>query len=229
MNKENNIINKFLLIGGKFMPEMHLWDPKVKKYSACGLFTRHQKRIDMFMKDGKLSHILKNRLDAACFQHDSAYAKYKDRLNRKESDVLKNKALKIATNLRVNGYQRGLASVVYKFFNERTKGSGINVQANSLNNEILAEELHKPIIKNFKRRKVYSSFKDNIWGVELAGMQLISKYNKGIRYLLCVIDLFSRYAWVIPLKNKKGQSIVEGFENILDDSNRKLNKIWVDH
>ena len=99
MNKENSdIINKFLLIEDKFMPEMHLWDPKVKKYSACGPFTRHQKRINMFIKDGRLSHILKKRLDAACFQRDSAYAKYKDRLNRKESDiVLKNKALKIAT------------------------------------------------------------------------------------------------------------------------------------
>ena len=96
---------------------MHLWDPKVKKYSACGPFTRHQKRIDMFMKDGRLSHILKNRLDAACFQHDSAYAKYKDRVNRRQSDiVLKNKALKIATDPRVNGYQRRLASMVYKLF-----------------------------------------------------------------------------------------------------------------
>ena len=99
--------------------------------------------------------------------------------------------------------------MVYKFFNERTKGSGINLQAKSLNNEILAEELHNPIIKNFKRRKVYSSFKDNIWGVDLADMQLIGQYNKGIRYLLCVIDLFSRYGWVIPLKNKKGESINE--------------------
>ena len=99
------------------------------------------------MKDGRLSHIAKNKLDAACFQHDSAYAKYKDRLNRRQSDiVLKNKALKIATDPRVNGYQRGLASMVFKFFNERTKGSGINLQASSLNNEILAEELHKPII-----------------------------------------------------------------------------------
>ena len=160
MNKENNdIMNKFLLIGDKFMSEMHLWDPEVKKYSACGPFTRHQKRInERFMKDGRLSHILKNRLDAACFQHDSAYAKYKDRLNRKQSDiVLKNKALKIATDPVVNGYQRGLASMVYKSFNERTKGCGINLQANSLNNEILAEELHKPIIKNFNRRKVYST------------------------------------------------------------------------
>ena len=85
MNGENkNIINKFLLIGDKFMPEMHLCDPKVKKYSACGLFTRHKQRNNDFMKDGKLSHILKNRLNATCFQHDSAYAKYKDRLNRKK-------------------------------------------------------------------------------------------------------------------------------------------------
>ena len=102
-------------------------------------------------------------------------------------------------------------------------------------NTQLAEELHNPIIKSFKRRKVYSSFKDNIWGVDLADMQLISKYNKGIRYLLSVIDLFSKYAWVIHLKNKKGESIVEGFKKMLDDSgnakdsNRKPNKIWVDH
>ena len=237
MNKENSdVINKFLSIGDKFMPEMHLWDPKVKKYSACGTFTRHQKRIDMFMKDGRLSHILKNRLDAACSQHDSADAKYKDRLNRKQSDiVLKNKALKIAPDPRVNGYQTGLASMVYKFFNERTKGSGINNKENLLVNSQLAEELHKPVIKNFKRRKVYCSFKVNISGVDLADMILISKYNKGSRYILYVIDLLSRYAWVIPLKNKKGESVVEGFKKILDDpgnalySNRKPNKIWVDH
>ena len=224
MNKENtDIINRSLLIGDKFMPEMHLWDPKVKKYSACGPFTRHQKRIDQFMKDGRLSHIAKNKLDAACFQHDSAYNKYKDSVNRRQSDIaLKNKALKIAVHPKVNGYQRNLAALVYKFFKGKTKGSGLNIKE-------LAEELHKPIIKNFKRRKVYSSFKDNIWGVDLADMQLLSKYNKGIRYLLCVVDLFSRYAWVIPLKNKKGESIVEGFKKILDDSNRKPNKIWVDH
>ena len=130
---------------------------------------------------------------------------------------------------KVNGYQRSLAAMVYEFFNERTKGSGVNFVKNSLNKKQLDEELHKPIIKNFKRRKVYSSFKDNIWGVDLADMQLISKCNKGIRYLLCVVDLFSRYAWVVPLKNKKGEIIVEGFKKILDNSNRKPNKIWVDH
>ena len=75
---------------------------------------------------------------------------------------------------------------------------------------------------------MYSSFKDNIWGVDLADMQLISKYNKGIKYLLCVIDLFSKYAWVIPLKDKKGSSIANAFQKVLSSSNRKPNKIWVD-
>ena len=76
---------------------------------------------------------------------------------------------------------------------------------------------------------MYSSFKDNIWGVDLADMQLISKYNKSIRYLLCVIDLFSKYAFVVPLKDKKETTIVNAFQSILNNSKRrKLNKIWVD-
>ena len=120
--------------------------------------------------------------------------------------------------------------MVYKFFNERTKVSGINNKGNLLVNSQLAEELHKPIIKNFKRRKVYSSFKDDIWGVDLADMQLMSKYNKAIRYLLCVIDLFSRYAWVIPRKNKKEKVLfkdlkrywmIQGMQNILIENQIK--------
>ena len=97
-----------------------------------------------------------------------------------------------------------------------------------LQNEQFAEELHKPIINNFKERTVYSSFKDNIWGADLADMQLISKFNKGFRFLLCVIDIFSKYAWVVPLKDKKGVSIVNAFQKILKESNKKPNKIWVD-
>ena len=81
-------------------------------------------------------------------------------------------------------------------------------------NEQLAEELHKPIITKFKKRKVYSVFKDNIWGADLAHMQLISKFNKGFRFLLCVIDIFSKYAWVVPLKDKKVVSIVNAFQKI---------------
>ena len=89
--------------------------------------------------------------------------------------------------------------MVYKSFYKKSSGSGI---ANEPNYQ-LADELHKPIIKTFKKRKVYSSFTDNIWGVDLAYMQSLSKYNKGIKYLLCAIDLFSKYAWVVPIKDKK--------------------------
>ena len=96
------------------------------------------------------------------------------------------------------------------------------------NNKILAEELHKPVIKKFNKRKVYSQFKDNIWGVDLADMQSLSRKNKGIKYVLCAIDLFSKYAFVIPLKDKKGISIVNAFNKIIKQSNRKPNIIWVD-
>ena len=106
LNKENNdIINKFLLVHDTFMPELHLWDPKVKKYSACGPFTKHEQRINQFMKDGRLSDIYKNELDKACFQHDMAYNKYKDLKGRTQSDsVLKNKAYKIAVDPKVDGF-----------------------------------------------------------------------------------------------------------------------------
>ena len=95
-------------------------------------------------------------------------------------------------------------------------------------NQQLAEELHKPITKKFKKRKIHVAFKDNIWGTDLADMQLLRRYNKGIRFLLCVIDIFSKYAWVVPLKDKKGGSIVTAFQSILKQSNRKPNKIWID-
>ena len=97
-----------------------------------------------------------------------------------------------------------------------------------MSNQQLAHELHKLIIKKFKKRKVYLSFKDNIWGADLDEIQLISKFNKGSTFLLCVIDIYSRYAWVIPLKDKKGVFIVKAFQKILDDSKGKPNKIWVD-
>ena len=96
------------------------------------------------------------------------------------------------------------------------------------NSSILADELHKPIIRKFNKRKVYSQFKDNIWGVDLPDMQSLSRKNKGIKYLLCLIGLYIKYAFVIPLKDKKGISIVNAFNKIIKQSNRKPNKIWVD-
>ena len=95
-------------------------------------------------------------------------------------------------------------------------------------NQQLAEELHKPIIKKFKKRKVQSTYKDNVWGADLADMQLIRKYNRGVRFLLCVLDIFSIYAWIAPLKDKKVASIVAAFQSILEQSHRQPNKIWID-
>ena len=100
--------------------------------------------------------------------------------------------------------------MVYKFFDKKSTGSGFKKLKNTTkpSSSILADELYKPIIRKFDKRKVNSQFKDNIWGVDLADMQSLSRKNKGIKYLLCVIDLYSKYAFVIPLKDKKGISIV---------------------
>ena len=205
----NNIINKFLLAGDKFMPEMHLRQPQFV-YSACGPFTRDKERIKEFKCTGDMRYIYRNELDKACFQHDSVYADHKDLINRTKSDkVLRDKAYDIASNPEYDGYQRGLASMVYKFFDKKSMGSGI------ASSSILADELHKPVIKKFNKRKIYSQFEDNIRGVDLADMQSLSRKNKGIKYLLCAIDLYSKYAFVIPLKDKKGISIVNAFDKII--------------
>ena len=235
----NNVINKFLLAGDKFMPEMNLRQPRFV-YSACGPFTRHKERIKEFKRTGDTRYIYRNELDKACFQHDSAYADHKDLINRTEADkFLRDKAYDIASNPKYDGYQRGLASMVYKFFDKKSMGSGFKKLKNTTkstgepsvlarNSSILADERHKAFIRKFNKRKVYSQFKDNMWGVDLAGMQSLSRKNKGIKYLLCDIDLYSKYAFVILLKDKKGISIVNAFSKIIKQSNRKPNKRWVD-
>ena len=220
----SNGINKFLLVGYKFMPEIHLRQPQFT-YSACGPFTKHEQRIQKFKATGDTNYIYMNELDKACFTHDAAYSDSKDLTKRTVADkILENKAFDNAKDPKYDGYQRGLASMVYKFFDSKVSGSGAKLM---LQSEQLADKLHKPIRK-FEKRTLYSTFKDNIWGVDLADMQLLSKYNKGIRFLLCVIDIFSKYPWVVPLKDKKGISIVKAFQSILKQSNRKPNKIWVD-
>ena len=207
----NIIINKFLLAGDTFMSEMHLRQPQFV-YSACRPFTRHKVRIKEFKRTGDTCYIYRNELDKACFQHDSAYADHKDLINRTEADkVLRDKAYDIASNPEYDGYQRGLASMVYKFFDKKSTakpsslermGSGVkklkdtakpsSLECSSL---ILGDELHKPVIKKFNKRKVYSQFKDNIWGADLADMQSDA------------IDLYSKYAFVIPLKDKKKELV----------------------
>ena len=222
----NDIINNFLLVGDKFMPEMHLRQPGFT-YRACGPFTKTKERIQKFKQTEDSRYIYRNELDKVCFQHDMAYGDFKDLKRRTAADnVLRDKAFNIAKNPKYGGYQRGLASMVYKFFDKNTKGSGVTLANTSITqNEQLAEELHKPIIRKFKRREVYSAFKDHIWAADLADIQLISKFNKGFRFLLCVIDIYSEYACFVPLKDKKGISIVNAFQSILKKSNRKPNKI----
>ena len=116
---------------------------------------------------------------------------------------MRDKVFIIAKNLNYDIYQRSLASLVYKFFDE--KSSGVGIKNENIATQDLVEELHKPTIRKFKKRKVYSLFVDNIWGANLADMQLISKFNQEIPFLLCVVDIFSKYAWVISLKDKKVQ------------------------
>ena len=143
---------------------MHLRQPGFT-YSACGPFTKNKERIQRFKETGDTSYIYKNELDKTCFQHDMAYEYFKDLARRTAADkVLRNKAFQIASHQKYDGYQRGLVSMVYKFFDKKSQGSRL---ANNKENIQLADELHKPIIRKFKKRKVYSSFKDNIWGADL--------------------------------------------------------------
>ena len=110
--------------------------------------------------------------------------------------------------------------MVYKFFNSKVASKTVSGKTIK-SNKILAEELHKAAIKKFNKKKVYSQFKDNIWGVDLAEMQSLSKNNNSIKYLLCAIDLFSKYAFVVPLKDKKGTGITNAFNKIIKQSNKK--------
>ena len=115
----NNIINKFLLAGDKLVTEMHLRQCQFV-YSACGPFTRHKERIKEFKRTGDTRLLYRNELDKACFKHDAAYSKYKDVENRLISDQkLRNSAHEIASNPKYDGYQRGLAGMVYKFFDAK--------------------------------------------------------------------------------------------------------------
>ena len=132
----NKIINKFLLTGDKFMPEMHLRQPAIT-YSACGPFTKYRERINKFINTGDTRFIYRNDLDKAYFQHDSAYSDSKDLIKRTQSDkILRHKAFNIAKNPKYYGYQRELASMVYKCLDKKSRGSGINKEKkmNSLQN-----------------------------------------------------------------------------------------------
>ena len=154
----NNTINKLLLARDKLMPEIHLRQPQFT-YSACGPFTKHEQRIQKFRETRDRNYIYKKKLDKACFVHDAAYSDSKDLTKRTVADkILKNKAFDTAKDPKYDGYQRGLASMVYKFFyskvaspDKKSVGSGVKHVNTKIapQNEQLAEELHKLIIRKF--------------------------------------------------------------------------------
>ena len=143
----NDILNKFVLAGDKFMPEIHLKQPGFT-YSACGPFTKNKERIQKIKKTGDSRYIYRNELDKACFQHDMAYGDFKNLAKRTAADkVLRDKSFNIAKDPKYDGYQRRLASMVYTFFDKKAPGGDIKSMPQ---NEQLPEELHKPIIRKFK-------------------------------------------------------------------------------
>ena len=159
--------------------------------------TRHKDRINKFIQTGDTNYIYKNELDKACFAHDAAYSNFKDIKNRTTADkILRDKAYKIAKDPKYYDAQRGLASMMYKFFDKKTAGCDVK---STPQNEQLAEELHKLIIRKFKRREVYSAFKDNIWAADLADMQLM-QVN-----LIKDLDLY--YVLLIFIVNMLGFSL----------------------
>ena len=167
------------------MPELHLKQPGFN-YSACGPFAKHRERIRKFRETGNLKHLYRNELDKAYFAHDAAYSDSKDLAKRIISDkILKDRAYETPRNCNYDGYQRALASMVYKFFDKKTGSGATATSKTGLSiNEKLAEELHKPVTKKFKRRKVYARLKDNIWAADLSEMQSLPSKNENVKCLL---------------------------------------------
>jgi hypothetical protein len=130
-------------------------------------------------------------------------------------------AIHIANDENIDGYQRALAAMVYKFFEKKIQmGQGAM--------EELAEELHKPVRRTFPRRKVVVCSIDDVWGADLVDMREWKNDNKGYTFLLTIIDVLSKYAWAIPLKDKKGETVKEALADVIEDSERKPDHLWVD-
>ena len=212
----DSIINKFV---NNLPFELHLFDPVVGKYSACGPGTKHKERIEKYIQTGDTSHIFKNELDKHCFYHDSAYDKHKDVPNRLVADrKLMDGAYQIASDGSKNGYERALAAMIYKFFDKKIQiGQGIK-------DDILADELHKQIRHNFKRRRVNVYRANDILACDLVDM--VNNKDEGYRYILTAQDIFTKYSFAIPLKTKKTEELIKAFKSIF--KTHKFEKIWTD-
>ena len=237
----DSIINRFV---NNLPFELHLWDPKVGRYSACGPGTKHKKRIQKYTTTGDVKHIYKNELDRACFYHDAEYSKYKDVQRRQNADrKLMEEALKIIQNNSLDGYQRALAAMIYQFFQKKIQlGQGVDdllkdtyynaktgyssiqelsrrtsVPKNNVRDWLLQQETytkHKPIKYKYPTRRVLVYGVDDQWQADLVDMREMSRENKNTNYILTIIDVFSKFAWAIPIKRKTGDEIAEAFKTI---------------
>ena len=145
-------MSKYWLVGDKFMPEMHLRQLEFP-YSTYEPFTKYKQRIQKFKETGDSQYIYQNKLNKVCFRHDMVYGDFKDLARRTALDkLLRDKAFNITKNRKYDGYQRSLASMVYKFFDKKTSGGAFKNR--NLSNKESAEELHNVIIRKFKKRKV---------------------------------------------------------------------------
>ena len=164
-----------------------------------------------------------------------AYEDFKDLATRRASDKLLHvKQVSIAKNPRNDRYQRGRSSMVYNFLDkifaslaDKSASNG-PVKNENISTKVLPVQSITPIVQNLRKIKVHSFLQDNICGADLPDMQLIRKFNKGFRFLLCLLDTCSKYGWVIPLKGKIVIIITNTFEKLLKESNCKPNRIWVD-
>ena len=156
--------------------------------NTCGPFTKNKERIKKLKENGDSRYIYQNEVNKACYQHDIAYGDFKDLSRSTIADkVLHDKAFCVAKIPKGDGYQRGLASMVYKFFDKKISGGTFKNEV--ISNKESAEELDKPIMRKFKKTKVDSSFIDNVCGADLEDKKLISKFSKRFNLLLCAIDI----------------------------------------
>ena len=151
---------------------------------------KKQRTLQIFKETGDSRYIYQNELDKACFQHEMAYGDFKDLSRRTASDkILCDKAFNITQNPKYDGYKGVLLEWFINFLIKETSGGAVKNEITQ--SKKLAEELQKPIIRKFKKRKVHSSFIDNIWGADLTDIQLLQKFNKQICFLLCIVDIIS--------------------------------------
>ena len=218
---------------GEYVPGGSFNDQQ--KYSFCGPGTRYDQRV----REGYKGI---NELDKMCKLHDQFYNENKDTNDRNISDVAPaHRADEIARDSNFDDVQRKDARLVSGIMKTKAYlGFGVKTSSSQESknsrrrpgikkwNEELADELHKPLRRKFQRRQVLVNEIDDVWAADLVEMQEWKKVNKGYRYILNVIDCFSKYAWSVPLEDKKGETVLDAFKYIVKISDRKPAYIWVD-